>query len=224
MPPLDNVKVREAVSYAVDREALLKSFLNGNGTATNCMIPPGIVAHVDRPYEYNPEKAKALLAEAGFPDGITIENYVPENSEVSNVAIVLQEQLKASNITLNVNRIDQGTYVDMRRAGQVQVPFLTWYKDITDPDNFTYTFYHSSGSQLFSSNWKDAKTDEMLARGRASSGAERQKIYTELEEYLVNEQHIVVPLYNPVFYYLVADGVKGVLYDNSLLRFDGVTK
>ncbi|MDR1979912.1 MAG: ABC transporter substrate-binding protein [Synergistaceae bacterium] len=219
MPPLDNVKVREAVSYAIDRQGLLRSFLDGNGTATNCMIPPGIAAHVDRPYEYNPEKVKSLLAEAGYPDGITLEAYVSETQEVAKVAVVLQEQFKASNVTLNVNRVDQGTYVDMRRAGQVQVPFLTWFKDISDPDNFTYTFYHSTSSQLFSSNWKDAKTDEMLARGRASMGAEREKIYLELEKYLVDEQRIVAPLYNPVFYYLVADGVSGVIYDNSLLRF-----
>jgi ABC-type transport system substrate-binding protein len=219
MPPLNDVKVREAISYAIDREGLLRSFLDGNGTPANCMIPPGIAAHVDRPYEYNPEKVKSLLAEAGYPDGVTIESYVSETQEVAKVAVVLQEQFKASNVTLNVNRVDQGTYVDMRRAGQVQVPFLTWFKDISDPDNFTYTFYHSTSSQLFSSNWKDEKTDAMLAQGRASMGAEREKIYLELEKYLVDEQHIVAPLYNPVFYYLVADGVSGVIYDNSLLRF-----
>jgi len=55
-------------------------------------------------------------------------------------------------------------------------------------------------------------------------GAEREKLYLELEDYLVNQQHIVVPLYNPVFYYLVADDVKGLIHDNSLLRFYNVYK
>jgi ABC-type transport system substrate-binding protein len=208
----------------VDREGLLRSFLSGNASATNCMIPPGIAGHVDRPYEYNPEKVKKLLAEAGHPNGITLENYVSETMEVAKVAVVLQEQFKASGITLNINRVDAGTYTDIRRAGEVQVPFLTWYKDISDPDNFTYTFYHSTSSKLFSSNWNDAKTDEMLAKGRASMGEEREKLYLELEDYLVNQQHIVVPLYNPVFYFLVKEDVKGLVHDNSLLRFDGVFK
>ncbi len=224
MPPLDDVKVRQAISYAIDQNAMVESFLQGNGNATNSLIPPAIMGHSDRPSRYDPEKAKALLAEAGYPDGITLVNYVADASDISFVPVVLQEQFKAAGITLEVNRIDQGTYVEMRRAGEVQIPILTWYKDISDPDNFTYTFYHSSASQLFSSNWNDPKTDEMLTEGRASSGDTRTALYQELETYLVEEQAIVVPLYNPVFYYLMGDTVEGIMFDNSLIRFAQATK
>ena len=222
--PLDHVKVREAISFAVDQNTLAEKTLQGNVRATNCMVPPGIMGHdsARATTKYDPEKAKALLAEAGFPDGIDLVATVSESSAVANVAVALKEQLQASGINLEIEQVDSASYIDMRKAGEVQVPFLTWYKDITDPDNFLYTFFHSSNSKFFSSNWNDAKTDEMMEKGRALAPAEREGLYVELENYIVNEQFVTVPLYNPAFYYLVKEGVKGIFYDNSLIRFHDV--
>ena len=225
MAPLDNPKVREALSYAIDNNGLVEAYLQGNGTPTDSIVPPGIVGHADREPVYDPEKAKALLAEAGYPDGITLVNYVSESSSIAGVPVVLQEQLKASGITLEVNRVDAATYIDLRKSGSVQCPILTWYGDVPDPDNFLYTFYQSDNSSFFSSCWKDAKTDEMLMQGRAlPSGEERAELYKALEHYLVKEQCIVVPLYNPVTYYLQAKGVGGVFFDNSMFHLDDATK
>lgn len=225
MAPLDDVRVRQAISLAIDREALVNAYLQGNGTATNSLIPPGIAAHSDRALEYDPEKAKALLAEAGYPDGITIVNYVSDSASITGVPVVLQEQLKAAGITLEVNRVDAATYTSMRGEGSVQCPILTWYADMPDPDNFLYTFYHSDNSKFFSSCWSDEKTDEMLTLGRAMpNGEERTALYTELETYLVEEQCIVIPLYNPVTYYLKSDSVDGIFFDNSMFHLDDATK
>lgn len=224
MAPLDNQTVRQAMKYAIDQKGLVNSFLQGLANPTMSQVPPGIIAHSDRESFYNPERAKELLAEAGYPDGIDLETYVDEKDEASNVLTVLQEQLKASNINLKVNRVDRATYIDMRRAGEVQCPVLTWYKDISDPDNFLYTFYFSDNSKIFSSNWNDPKTDELLLAGRSADPADREAIYEEVEEYLVVEQSVMVPLYNPSHFYLIADGVEGIFFDNSLLRFDAASK
>ncbi len=225
-PPLDNVKVREAVSYAVDQVTLAEKTLQGNVNATNCMVPPGIMGHdsARAKTKYDPEKAKALLAEAGYPDGIDLVTTVSENSAVANVAVALKEQLKASGINLEIEQVDDASYIEMRKAGEVQVPFLTWYKDITDPDNFLYTFFHSSNSKFFSSNWNDPKSDQMMEEGRMMDPAKRKDLYTKLENYIVNEQFVTVPLYNPVFYYLVRKGVSGIEYDGSLVRFKDIQK
>lgn len=225
MAPLDNPKVREALSYAIDQNALVNSYLQGNGTPTNSIVPPGIMAHSDRAPVYDAEKAKALLAEAGYPDGITLVNYVSDSSSVAGVPVVLQEQLKAAGITLEVNRVDAGTYTSLRKEGSVQCPILTWYADMPDPDNFLYTFYHSDNSVFFSSCWNDEKTDTLMLQGRSlPSGEERTELYETIEEYLVAEQFIVIPLYNPVTYYLQADGVSNIFYDNSLFHLDDVIK
>lgn len=223
--PLDNAKVREALAYAIDKQAIVDSYLQGNGTAANSLIPPGIAGHSDELGEYNPEKAKALLAEAGYPDGIKLVNYVSETSSIAGIPVVLQEQLKAAGIELEVNRVDSATYVSLRKEGSVQCPLLTWYADMPDPDNFTYTFFHSDNSKFFSSNWNDAKTDELLAKGRSMPASdERTAVYEELDKYLVSEQHITIPLYNPVTYYLLADGVENIFFDNSLFHLDDATK
>lgn len=225
MEPLDNPTVREALSYAIDQNALVSAYLQGNGTPTNSIVPPGIVAHSDREPVYDVEKAKALLTEAGYPDGITLTNYVSETSTVAGVPVVLQEQLKAAGITLEVNRVDAATYTSLRKEGSVQCPILTWYADMPDPDNFLYTFYYSDNSKFFSSCWNDAKTDELLLQGRAMpSGEERAELYKTIETYLVDEAHIVIPLYNPVTYYLQADGVSGVFFDNSMFHLDDAAK
>lgn len=225
MAPLDNPLVREALSYAIDRAGLVESYLQGNGTPTDSIIPPGVAAHSDNAPVYDVEKAKALLAQAGYPDGITLTNYVSETSSVAGVPVVLQEQLKAAGITLEVNRVDSATYTSIRKEGSVQCPILTWYADMPDPDNFTYTFYYSSNSKFFSSCWNDKKTDELLDQGRAmKNGDERTQLYQQLETYLVDEQHVTIPLYNPVTYFLKADGVDGVFFDNSLFHLDDATK
>lgn len=226
MKPLDDLRVRRAISYAVDKESLVSSYLQGNGTPANSIIPPGIMAHPQgRPAgSYDPEKAKALLAEAGFPDGIELETYVVEKAEMADIAVVLQEQLKASNINLKINLVDQATYVDMRKAGEVQCPILTWYKDMPDPDNFTYTFYYSGGSQLFSSNWADPKSDELMEKGRSLPEEEREPVYVELEKLLIEDQVATVPLYNPVFYYLQSPKLSGIQHYDAMIRFSGADK
>ena len=225
MEPLDNQKVREAVSYAIDCNGLVEAYLQGNGTPTDSIVPPVIVGYAGREHVYDVEKAKELLAEAGYPDGITLVNYVSEASSIAGVPVVLQEQLKAAGITLEVNRVDAATYIDLRKEGSVQCPILTWYGDVPDPDNFLYTFYQSGNSVFFSSSWNDEKTDEMLMQGRAlPAGEERAELYKTLEEYLVREQCIVIPLYNPVTYYLQAEGVSGVFFDNSMFHLDDAVK
>ena len=225
MAPLDDVRVRQAVALAINQNGLVDSYLQGNGTATNTMVPPGIIAHSDRETTYDPEAAKALLAEAGYPDGITLVNYVSDDSYSAGIAIVLQEQLKAAGINLEVNRVDSATYVSLRKEGSVQCPILTWYADMPDPDNFLYTFYHSSNSKAFSSCWNDAKTDELLLKGRSmKNGDERTAVYEELETYLVEEESIVVPLYNPVTFFLKSTAVDGIFFDNSMFHMDDAVK
>jgi len=223
--PFDNPLVRQAFSYAVNKDDILWAAQDGNGSIQSSLGNSTLVFGIPGPgeiteYGYDPEKAKALLAEAGYPDGIQLETHVVEDSTAVTAVVALQEQMKASGIELEINLVDQATYVSIRSAGEVQCPVLTWYKDIADPDNFTYTFYHSTSSQRFSSNWNDPKTDEMLARGRASMGDERTALYVELEEYLVNEQSIVVPLYNPIFYYLKSPDVQGLWFEDSMIHFE----
>src|SRR5205823_11231248 len=76
MKPFDDVRVRRAVNYAVDKERLIRD-INGRGVPAAGVLPPGMPGYVRRPgYPYDPQKAKRLLAEAGYPDGFSAELWV----------------------------------------------------------------------------------------------------------------------------------------------------
>ena len=172
MPPLDKVKVREAISYAVDQNSLVGNYMKGHAQATGCFIPPGMPGFdAKRPVsKYNPARAKTLLKEAGFPNGIKIVASISEKSALVGVATVLQEQLKASGINLEVQKYDSAAMVDMRKNGKVQTLFLTWYADIPDPDNFMYTFFYKDQSRMWSSNYNDSWVNKSLESGAHSPG------------------------------------------------------
>lgn len=218
--PLDNPKVREAVGYAIDTEAMVENYLKGNAQATSCFIPRGCMGFDDtRPVsKYDPAKAKALLAEAGFPDGVHLVTTISEKSTAVGVATVLQQQMKESGIDFEIQKVDDAAYIDLRKQGEVQVAFSTWYADIVDPDNFLYTILHSKNSPFFSSNYNNPEFDKKLEEcRRITDPAEREKLYREAEHMVVLEDFANVPLYNPIKFYLQQENVTGIKFMNSLV-------
>lgn len=227
MPPLDNVKVREAMSYAIDQKSLAANYMKGYANPTGCFIPPGMPGHDPKRIasKHNPAKAKTLLKEAGFPNGIKVVAALSEKSALVGAATVIQEQLKASGITLEVQKYDAAAMVDMRKNGKVQVMFLTWYADIPDPDNFMYTFFHKDQSKLWSSNYNNAWVTKSLEDGRVvPAGPARTAMYMKVEDRIVTKDFAAVPLYNPIKYYMVSKALKGVTFENGMINFFGVSK
>ena len=227
MPPLDKVKVREAISYAVDQNSLVANYMKGHARATGCFIPPGMPGFDPKraATKYNPTKAKALLKEAGFPNGIKLVASISEKSALVGVATVLQEQLKASGINLDVQKFDAAAMVDMRKNGKVQTLFLTWYADIPDPDNFMYTFFHKDQSRMWSSNYGDPSVTKSLEDGRTiPAGKARTAMYMKVEDKVVTKDVATIPLYNPIKYYMISKNLKGVAFENSMINFFGISK
>lgn len=221
-PPLDNVKVRQAVSLAIDRVSLTKNYMKGNVTPAKSMLPPRVLGYdANAPeLEYNPEKAKALLAEAGFPNGIELHSMVTENNSLIGVFTVLQAQLKEVGITLHIQQIDKPSYVDLRKRGEIQMPILTWYADYIDPDNFLYTFLYKENGTFFSSNYKNAEFDKMAEEGRRIvDRKEREQLYKDLDYKVVHVDYPHAPLYTPKAFYLLSDKVEGLQLQNFTFRF-----
>lgn len=227
-PPLDNPKVREALSYAVDKNSLVANYMKGLARPAGCFIPPGIPGYdPKRPAsKYDPAKAKALLKEAGFPNGIHLVSMLSEKSSTVGVATVIQEQLKASGIDLEIQKADSAAMVDMRHRGEIQVPFLTWYADIPDPDNFLYTFFHKDQAKMWSSRYTNDWVTKSLDEGRRMPiGAPRTALYTKIEEKVIHKDFAAIPLYNPSKYYMISKPVKGIAFENGMVNFFfGVTK
>lgn len=220
LAPLDNPKVREAVALATDRKAIVEGYFKGHVKPAKSLFPPGIPGYdaslPELPYDV--EKAKALLAEAGYPNGVEIKATVTENSSFLNLLQILQQQYAKANITMNIELVDAAGWFDKRSTGNVQVMIMNWFADFNDPDNFIYSLYHSSSEDFLSTGNKDKEFDAALEKGRLiTDPAEKQKFYADLEYKLTREKFATWPLYTPAGYYMVSDRAKNVFIKQDFL-------
>ena len=117
-----DAKVREAIALSIDRAAICESILHGTATVPTSYIPAGIIGHDDSlpEFEYNPERAKELLAEAGYPDGIDVRVTVNTKYQ-GNVAIAtaFREQAKDAGINVELEQVDSDAWSDLKLSGGV---------------------------------------------------------------------------------------------------------
>lgn len=218
--PLDDPKVRLAIGLATDAQSLCDGYFNGHIRPAKSLIPQGIVGYDDSlpALEYNPERAKELLVEAGYPNGIEITCTVRDTSSWVEIYQVLQEQYKLANITLHIEKVDAAGWLEKRSNGLVQFYMLNWYADFLDPDNFLYTMYHSSVADFFSTGMNDPEWDAKLEAGRLLSYEEKQQYYADLEYWLSRELIAEWPLYAPAGYILVSDRVDNFFIKRDFLK------
>lgn len=206
--PFDDPRVRQALSFAIDRQEFIDTALFGDGK------PTGDIPVADETwalpttefatYTQDVERARALLAEAGYPDGFTARITVsPQYAfDVAN-AQVLQNQLKAVGITLEIQQVEWGqlidTLVNTRDFDLINV--INTHQP--DPDGYTYGNYHHS-SPLNPSGLADPALDELLERGRATADpAERKAIYDQVQHKL-HEELVPSLIYYSYYQYLPA--------------------
>lgn len=201
-PPFDNPKVREAISYAIDQNALIQTAYFGAGIKANSIIGPNIFSHYDvDKYEYNVEKAKKLLEEAGYKDGFKTKIWIRDNSVYRDMAIILQDELKQIGIDLTVETLEWGAFLDGTARGEHEIFILTWSTVTRDPDYgiaaLVSTKTHGgAGNRTFYSN---PKVDELLEIGRSELNTEKRKeIYREIQEIIRKDVPMYMLLYPTV--------------------------
>jgi len=183
-PPLDNVKVRQALSSAVDREAALKAALFGRGAVLTggplWKSSWAYSADVKQIYTYEPERAKRLLAEAGYPNGF--KTSILSNTSFAmhqNTAVTVQSGLKAIGVDAELTLFDFPTAKQKTVKGEFDIVVETVIPTYADPD-FLWSFFHSQS--LWGQNLKlsDRDLDSWLDQARASTNQdERKKLYTQ---------------------------------------------
>jgi peptide/nickel transport system substrate-binding protein len=188
--PFTDVRVRQAISMAVDRGPIIEAALFGFGTPTDVVLAQGHWAALERPEPPGPdiEGAKALLAEAGFPDGFetTITGWA-EYGFLSNTAIVVQEQLKQIGIEAEMNLLDSGS---MGQVVYVDKDFdlaVTGTSGYVDPGAvFVENFRTGEGGNFV--GYSNPEVDELLAQGAASTDQEeRAAAYRRVQEILLED-------------------------------------
>ncbi|AKN30232.1 ABC transporter substrate-binding protein [Clostridium carboxidivorans P7] len=189
--PFNDPKLREALSYAINRDELVKQLYQGYSEVANSPLPsfiPGYNKDV-KPYEYNPEKAKAMLKELGKENlKIKILTYSvarPYNSvNGQKLAESVQAYLAKVGVTATIDAFPWKEYKDKLFQGEGDMFFYGWIGDNGDADNFLSLFDTKEiKSTLNSAKYSNAQVDELLAKGRTTpNGDERNKIYSQIQD------------------------------------------
>lgn len=197
--PFDDVKVRQAINYAINKEDVLTATINNEGKTTNAYIGEAAIGYYDTAvnYEYNPEKAKELLKEAGLEGGFTFTAFVASDARARS-ATVIQANLAELGITMKIEQMEASTYYERTGKGEHDA-FLGGWVANAEPDN-TYRPLLTSekagpgGNRSFYKNPEvDALVDDAATNRDKDQVAEDYKQITAI----ASGDAIWCPLYTP---------------------------
>jgi peptide/nickel transport system substrate-binding protein len=190
-PPFDKVEVRQAMNYAIDKQAIVDAFFEGRAEVAKNPMPPVISGYNDDipGYEYNPEKAKELLAAAGLPDGFEMELWAmpvprPYMPDGQKVAEVIQANLAEVGIKAKIVSFEWATYLEKTRLGEADAFMLGWTGDNGDADNFLYVLLDQDniGSNNYSYYSNDELHDILIEAQSEVDENKRIDLYKEAQE------------------------------------------
>jgi peptide/nickel transport system substrate-binding protein len=198
-PPFDDVRVRRAVNYAINKTAIVKLIYQGLAVEATSAVPPSLWGHVDEPlYHYDRDKALALLREAGFTPPArhprlytmdTSRSYMPAPE---TVARIVQHNLHDVGIDIDVVKEDINTHVRLTQEGQHDLCLLGWTGDNGDPDNFLYLLFDPENAEVGSARnisfFKNGELHGMLTWARESADrGERERYYAQAQDLIAKE-------------------------------------
>lgn len=207
-PFKDNVKLRQAIAYALDKDAIAKNF---EGYRTYISLPPNNWAYTDKVnhYDLNLDTAKKLLADAGYANGIKIPLKTSQGR--ADEAQIIKEQLKKINVDVDVQLLESATYLKDLADGNM-VMFLHGWTGQTDPDQ--YTIFVSSQMPPAGANrngYNNPKVDELYQKGReAMKKEDRMAIYAQAYKIMIDEDCAFVPVYTSPVINVYKSNIKGL--------------
>lgn len=213
--PMDDPLVRQAVGYAIDNERLVDNFYPSGSQAADQFLAPGIPFYEEgaESYGYDPDKARDLLEEAGYPDGIDLgplsyraesRPYLPEPVPVASDIV---DQLGEVGIDVQLDEQESTTFIDNANAGELGMHMLGWGADFADPTNFWDFHFGAGATPQFGTGFDDLH--EVLNEG-ASTGddAERAEAYATANELLMEHAPAI-----PIAYGTTAVGFDAEVAD-----------
>jgi oligopeptide transport system substrate-binding protein len=214
--PLTNPKVRQALNYAVDRQAIVQGIRKGGGITAHGILPPGMPGYTPDlvGYSYDPQRAKQLLAEAGYPrgEGMPILDlwFSSKEDTVLEEMEAYRKYLAELGITVEVHQApDWPAFQAMLEAGKPALFRLAWHSDVPDPDNFFYPllFSQSKTNRMF---YHNPQVDRLLEEARREPDYMRRiRLYRTVEQLVVQEAPCISQ-HHRVFEYLYQPYVQGI--------------
>lgn len=221
--PFDDVKVRQAMSHAVNKKEIIDTALGGLGTEANTLLAESVLGYAEdvkaHAQAFNLEKAKALLKEAGFVqeadgswqrDGQKLSGRLLASNRAPNdaIATVLQSQFKALGVPVEIQQLDSAAV--MKATNQGAFDLLLWRYEWNDPDGLNIFLSTSRIRQTNRVFYSNPKADALFEQGLREFDLEkRAKIYQDVQKIILDDA-AWQPLYNPVEGLVYSNRIKGI--------------
>ncbi|WNK39418.1 ABC transporter substrate-binding protein [Pantoea agglomerans] len=207
--PTDNVKVRQALAMAINKPAIIEAIFKGTGTVAKNILPPAVwSADKDlKDYDYDPEKAKALLQQAGVKPGTEIALWAmpvqrPYNPNARRMAEMIQSDWAKVGIKANIVSYEWGEYLKRVRSGEHQAALMGWTTATGDPDNFFGPLYSCTSAQggSNSSKWCYQPFEKLITEARAEPDqGKRTALYLQAQQMMHDQMPAVMIAHSTIF-------------------------
>jgi peptide/nickel transport system substrate-binding protein len=206
--PWKDVRVRQAIAYAIDRKSIVQATSYGTATANQLAIPKGNPWYTPYDtYSYDIDKAKSLLSQAGAAPAKLDMLVTSEYPETVTAAQVIADNLKPLGITVDIRTVDFATWLDQQNTGNFDMLMMGWLGNI-DPDDFYYAQHHTDGSSN-AQKFSDPDVDRLLDAGRVETNREaRQADYAKAAKTIADRVSYIY-LYNPAVIQAWTPGLSG---------------
>lgn len=227
--PFDDVKVRQAISYAIDRDEIISGVYDDMGIKAEGPLAPDVWGHDENleGVEYDMDRAKELLAETDVADGFETTIWVDEDPQIIDTAVYIQEKLSELNIDVQVEQFEWGTYLDRTAQGDHEMFILGWTTVTADADYGLYALFHSNshGATGNRSFYTNEEVDSLLDEGRTEPDEDtRFEAYSQAQEILIEEAPAAYLFHTNFAIGVNASQVSGVDLDPvGNIRIENVT-
>jgi peptide/nickel transport system substrate-binding protein len=224
-PPFDQAELRQAISYAADRDAVTSIAFQGTHVPLYSMVPMGMWSHTDSFPERDVDQAIEMLTALGYSEDNqlamdlwwTPTHYGPTEADV---ATVLKDNLEETGlIEVSLQNTEWATYKEYINAGSMPVFLLGWYPDYLDPDNYTWSFAHSEASDDIGIFYASDEMDALLEAGQVAAelrGDDRRQNYEDAQD-LWAVDIPTIPLTQGSLLVVAQPGVQGIVLDPNML-------
>ena len=216
---LADKRVRQAIAYAINNEDLVKTVFNGSASVATSPVPKITTGHNENSNNYpqNIEKARQLLAEAGYPNGFNIELFVSEDNQRIDMAVIIQDNLKKIGINAEIKTFQWAAYVSTIENPNIIKPLfiMSWNISNDDPDEVLYPLYHSSQIDAHTNVifYKNEKFDNLISEARETTDKEkRMKLYEEAQD-IIQEDLPHYTLVYPKQNFAYKASIKNIKYN-----------
>ena len=217
--PFDDPVVRKAFARAIDRQAYVDLVAQGFAMPTTGWIPPGIQGfdpEAGQALSFDPEAARSLLAEAGYPEGRGLPDIVltTVSEDIGRLsAEFVQGQLKQNlGVNVEIETLDPPSYQMSYGLGEFQVTFAGWNADYPHPENWIREWFHT-GASANQAGYSNPRVDELIDQAAAEKdSAASAELYKEVQTIVLDEDSVLAPIYHGISAFLVKPYVQGLVF------------